>query len=777
MSSRSAGSGAAAAKSPDTIARPRPVSPQDAAGALARLERHRRDELLEAVAVAAKELLRPSDLAVSLPRVMERLGLASGADRTHIFLIDAEGGKSDILQHFVWVLPGLTTPNEFKNTSEPLANIGLKAWLPRLERGEVIVGHVRDFDREQRAFFELGSVKSVLVVPIFAEERWLGVIGFDDCRSEREWLPAEIDMVETVAEMIGAAIARASHLQTLADANRIVENSPAILYRLSPRPPFDLIYVSQNIRRYGYEAEQLLANPADWLRHIEADAHPRIAADIQALVEGKTQRTLVEFRLKKADGSYAWVEGHGYGVRDEQQRLIAIEGILTDITDRKLAEQKIAAFARTDLLTGLPNRASFLERLNLEFSRAKRGNSRFAVHYLDLDHFKDVNDTLGHPVGDDLLRAVADRLKASVRDTDMVARFGGDEFAVLQEINDEIADVEVMAGKIGRILSSPYTIDGNIVSTTVSIGIVPYRADIVGADDMMMKADLALYRAKSGGRNTFSLHVAELDEQTRERIAISDQLRHVVEHRELELFYQPQVEIKSGRIVGLEALLRWNHPQRGLILPASFIPIAETSGSIVQIGDWVIEQACRQIKAWSDLGIAPPIVALNLSAAQFKLAADLDHVVAKNLARFGVLPAQLELELTETVLMETTEKHSAAFDRLRRLGVRITIDDFGTGYSSLDYLRSFRVSRLKIDRRFINDVCTNPDDATIVRATVNLAHALGIEVVAEGVETIEQRDFLISADCKLAQGHYFGEPVPEAQASALLRQNRHRAAG
>ena len=903
MSSRPA-PGAPASKLTGTRASLKPTDSERLAGALAALGRHRRDKLLEAVAIAAKELLRPSDLTVSLPRVVERLGIATGVDRAHIFLIDAVGGHGGILQHFVWIAPGLATPPEFQNAKEPLANVGLKAWIPRLERGETIVSHVRDLDSEQRAFFQLGGVKSVMAVPVFADGRWLGVIGFDDCRSERDWSSAEIDTLGTVAEMIGAAIARTARLQTLADANRILEKSPTILYRVAPQPPYPLTFISRNISQYGHPAEEFLADPLLWTTLIHGADLPNVLDDVRALSEGRKDLARAEFRLKRPDGSFRWVDGHGTALRDGNGRLVAIEGMLTDITDRKKSErelafsklllttatenspdaimiadenarvimfnrqfvelwnlppdlvqagddepvlksvaacmkdehgflarvrylydhpevksheelevadgriierhsgslydgkqkylgrvwffrditekkramEKIAAMARTDLLTGLPNRAAFLERLNLEFAHARRGGDGFAVHYLDLDHFKDVNDTLGHPVGDDLLRAVADRLKASVRENDMVARFGGDEFAVLQTDSEEVGDFELLSAKIGKILSGPYTIDGNVVSTTVSIGIVPYRSDIAGADDMMMKADLALYRAKNGGRNKFSLHVAELDEQTRERIATSEMLRHVIEHRELELYYQPQVDIRSGRIVGMEALLRWNHPTRGLVLPSTFVPIAETSGSIVPIGEWVIEQACRQVRAWSDAGIAPPIVAVNLSAAQFKLASDLDRVVAKNLVRFNVSPNQLELELTETVLMETTQKHSDALDRLRRIGARITIDDFGTGYSSLDYLRSFRVSRLKIDRRFINDVCKNPDDATIVRVTVNLANALGIEVVAEGVETAAQKDFLISTGCKLGQGFYFGQPVPEATASKLLRQDLQRAA-
>jgi diguanylate cyclase (GGDEF)-like protein/PAS domain S-box-containing protein len=874
------------------------------AGALAVLDAHRRDLLLEAVAVAAKELLRSPDLSVSLPKVMERLGVATDVDRAHIFLVDGTNGQGDILHHYVWIVSGLHTPPEFRHATEPLANVGLKSWISRLERGEIVTGHVREFDPQKRAFFELGGVKSILAVPVFAEGRWLGLIGFDHCRDEREWSAAEIDTLKTVAELVGAGVGRTAHLKSLADASRIVESSATILYRLAPEAPFPLTYVSRNVRRYGYSAGDLLTNPKHWLDLVDPADIPGLMANIKALIDGKADDIQIDFRLKKLDGPPVWFDGKGYALRDRTGKLTGIEGLLTDVTERKNSEsklafshillstaiesspdailvvdantrilmfnrhfvelwqipaqlieagadepvlmtvasrmknkseflgrvrhlyehpdvhsheeleladgrvvdrhsaalfdkqrnylgrvwffrditeqkraaEKIAAMARTDTLTGLPNRAAFLDRLTLEFARARRGGHRFAVHYLDLDHFKDINDTLGHPVGDELLRAVADRLKGCVREADMAARFGGDEFAVLQDDASDADDIEALARKVGSVIAQPYAIGGNHLSTSTSIGIVPYQDDIAGPDAMMMKADLALYRAKNEGRNQFRLHVAELDEQTRERILVGEDLRHAVARGEFELFYQPQVDIKSGRVVGLEALLRWNHPKRGLLLPATFIPIAETTGSIVAIGEWLIDQSCQQIRAWTDLGVAPPVLAINISGAQIKLASQLDKLIADCLARYHVAPERLELELTETVLIETTERHGEAFKRLRDIGVRLAIDDFGTGYSSLDYLRSFRVARLKIDQHFIGDVTTNADDAAIVRATIGLAHELGIEVVAEGVETAEQRNFLIGAGCNLAQGYYFGMPVPVAAATELLSRDMQLAA-
>jgi diguanylate cyclase (GGDEF)-like protein/PAS domain S-box-containing protein len=1007
---------------------------------------HRRDIILQAIAESAAALMHSADLTHSLPKVIERIGQATAVDRVHIFQIDPVSREGRIVEHTMWSGPGVQTPEElYRVRDTSLAAVGLGGWLRRLPKGRVVVGQVRDFFDPIRSLLERAGTLSVLVVPILVDDIWWGHIGLDNCRSERDWSSTEIETFRTLAELIGAAIARNRHLATLAGATRIIENSPTIVYRLSSQEPYPLTFVSQNIQRYGYNADELLAAPTRWIEHIEREDHPRILSNVKSLIEGEKVQTLDEWRLKKPDGSHVWFEAHGYALHDAAGRLIAIEGILTDITERKRiearlqfanallaaelegspdgilvvdgnariasvnrrfldmwqipadlasrrlegplppqcnpdepvlaavtkrvknpeafaarvhhlydhpeesgrdeiettdgrfidrhtrtlrdasggylgrvwffrditdlkqaqqalaeSEQKFRAIfasvnegiflsdpdtgtfvdvnppgcsmfgytreeligraiatlssdvppytqshvaewiekvqtigpqtfewhckakdgrlfwseisardatigaksvmlatlrditdrkriegdmlkmARYDGLTGLANRVAFLERLNLAIARARRGAGPFAILYLDLDHFKDVNDTLGHPVGDALLRAVATRLQKCVRATDLVARFGGDEFAVLQDETKDLESAERLAVKIKDALAAPYAIDGNRIRTTASIGIVPYSDDIFEVEAMMMKADLALYRAKDDGRNRFRFHASELDDEVRERVTIGEDLRLAIERDEFELVYQPQVELSSGRTIGLEALIRWNHPTRGVLRPATFIPIAETTGSIAAIGKWVIEQACRQIGAWRRQGFAPEAsvlsVAVNLSAAQFRLAPTLDRVITDSLAKYGVDPGQLELELTESVLMETTQKHREALDRLRRIGLRLAIDDFGTGYSSLDYLRSFHVSRLKIDRRFVEGVTTNPDDATIVRATIGLAHALGIEAVAEGVETAEQRQFLLSAGCTLAQGNYFGKPLSAEGATELLRKTGARQA-
>ncbi|MBI1203939.1 MAG: EAL domain-containing protein [Rhodopseudomonas sp.] len=891
------------------IAKPQPplstVDSSAFARALSVIKNYHPDRLMMAVAKAARELLHTTDVTVSLPAVLAEIGQAMAADRAHIILIDGHSEDGNIIRHHFWSSHnGAPVAADFKNAVEPMAHVGLKPWIPRLKGGETIQGHIRDFEPEVRKFLESGGIKSTLNVPISDNSEWFGFIAFDSCDRERDWSSEETETVETVAELMGAAISRAAHLKMLADAERIIEHSSTILYRLGPEPPYPLTFVSQNIDHFGFEPIDLLADPGRWVHLIDEADLPKLQADLTAITSGKIRSIRTEFRLRKPDGSVVWFDGIGDAVRDSENKVIGIEGIITDITQRKTSEEqllfsnillttamesspdaiivvntdnvivksnqhfidmwnvpldvvragadrpalkhvaaqvkdeeqfladihylydhpemqshqeietkdgrvierhsdslydpqqkylgriwffrditekkraaeKMIALARTDALTGLANRAGFLERLNLEFARARRGDNRFAVHYLDLDHFKDVNDTLGHPVGDKLLRAVADRLRSCVRDTDLVARFGGDEFAVLQDGNVDNAGIEALAAKIAKTLAAPYPIEDSQVQTSASIGIVPYSDDVAGVDAIMMKADLALYRAKNEGRNQYRFHVSELDEKTRERMVISEELRHAIKRKEFELFFQPQVALKSGRIVGMEALIRWNHPQRGLILPGTFIPIAETTGSVVPIGEWVIEQACRQIKAWNDLKIAPLTIAINLSSAQFRLASHLDRIITDTLARYDVAPHQIEIELTESVLLETTQRHRDVFDRLRKIGIQLAIDDFGTGYSSLDYLRSFRVSRLKIDPSFIGDVETNADAAAIVRATIGLAHELGIKVVAEGVETPTQRDFLIATTCDYAQGFYFGKPLPAAAATDLLRQNYQVAA-
>ena len=455
----------------------------------------------------------------------------------------------------------------------------------------------------------------------------------------------------------------------------------------------------------------------------------------------------------------------------ERERLEFLTGSLERTTEELRREsEKAAHLARHDAMTGLSNRGNFTEQLSRVFAAAVRDGVPFAVMCLDIDRFKDVNDALGHDCGDLLLQAVAGRLAGVVREGDVIGRLGGDEFAVLAMNATDPKTISGLARRINQTLNEMYELAGNRVHASVSIGISIFAATLTSPDEMMTQADLALYRSKHGGRNSFSFHSRELDTEARERAAISSDLHAALDRNELELHYQPQVEIASGRITGLEALLRWNHPERGAISPAVFIPIAEVTGMIVPLGRWVLEEACRQFQRWKRERLTLPLLAINFSAAQFKASPNLDDELEQVFACYGIDPGRIELELTEFALMEATEGSSRMIERLRSLGVGIAIDDFGTGYSSLAYLRSYRVSRLKIAQDFVRDIATHAGDAAIVRATIGLARELGIDVVAEGVETAAALRLVEAAGCRCVQGYYFSRPVPADVAGELLRR-------
>jgi diguanylate cyclase (GGDEF)-like protein len=452
---------------------------------------------------------------------------------------------------------------------------------------------------------------------------------------------------------------------------------------------------------------------------------------------------------------------------------LLVTGLLVAYTWKSVRyAHRLNELARTDSLTALANRRVFEERLAIAFAASRRNGNLFAVHFIDLDGFKDVNDTLGHATGDLLLRAVVARLKKLVRQTDVLARFGGDEFAVLQADANDSVSTETLAQKIIGAIAAPFTIAGNELYITASIGIAAYSPATPVPDAMMIQADLALYRAKDDGENCFRSHSHELDQQARLRITLAEELRAGIEHGELELFYQPQVEIRSGRILGLEALVRWNHPKRGLLMPSIFIPIAEKSAVILQLGSWVFDAACAQLAQWEEQAIAPRTVAVNVSGLQLKRIDDFERDIAGSLARWNIKTGAVELELTETVLMEASQKHSDALQRLRQMGLRIAIDDFGTGFSSLKYLTIYPINRLKIAQELVFGVTDDSRNATVVKAAIRLAHELDIDSIAEGVETKAQARFLSSAGCNHAQGYLYSRPVDAYAATALLLLGR-----
>jgi len=559
----------------------------------------------------------------------------------------------------------------------------------------------------------------------------------------------------------------------LSNANIIVQNSPVILYRLRGEPSFPLIYISQNITKFGHDPQTLLASPSWAHSLINPDDLAKVGEAMAHVLEKDAQGAAIEFRLCTGNGTLRWVENRYVPVRDKEGRLIEVEGIIIDITERKAAEEKIATLARTDSLTGLANRATFTERLNQAYAAAQRGALAFAILYLDLDRFKPVNDTLGHPVGDLLLQQVAQRLKSCTRESDLVARLGGDEFAILQGEMREPANAGALAAKIQTALALPYLINGNDINISVSIGISPYVAGNTGAAAMLVRADLALYRSKDEGRNQYHFHSADLDQDVLDRVTLAGEIKGAIDRDEFTLQYQPQVELSSRNIVGMEALVRWNHPTRGLLAPGFFIPIAEKTGTIIPLGHWVLDQACRQMSIWRDEGLNLPVIAVNLSLFQLKSGQELVRDVTETIAKWGLTPSDLEFDVTEATLAQLTWTQNEVLPQLRQLGVKIAIDDFGSEYSSFNYVSAYRVNHLKISQSFINRSTSDPESAATIRAIVNFAHDIGIVVIAQGVETEQQRDLLTSTDSTTqAQGFHFSKAVGAERAGELLRQGR-----
>ena len=559
----------------------------------------------------------------------------------------------------------------------------------------------------------------------------------------------------------------------LSNANIIVQNSPVILYRLRGEPSFPLIYISHNITKLGYEPETLLGSP-NWAQHlIHPDDQPKVGEAMARVLEKDAQGASIEFRLCAGDGSLHWVENRYVPVRNKEGRLVEVEGIIIDITERKAAEEKIALLARTDGLTGLANRRTFTERLRQAFAASKRGAMPFAILYLDLDRFKPVNDTLGHPIGDLLLQEVSLRLQRCTRETDLVARLGGDEFAVLQCEMLEPANAGELAGKIRSALARPYLINGNEVNISVSIGICPYDAEIAEADAMLVQADRALYRSKERGRNQYHFHSDDLDQEVLDRVTLAGELRRGIEQGELELQYQPQVELSSQKIVGMEALVRWNHPTRGLLAPGVFVPIAERTGTIVALGRWVLDRACRQMRLWRDEGIHVPLIAVNLSLIQLQRGQELVRDVTEAVAKWNLSPGDLEFDVTEATLAQLKWTQNEVLPQLSDLGAKIAIDNFGSEYSSFDYVRAYRINHLKIAKSFVTRSCTDAASAATISAIIGFARDVGIGVIAQGVETEEQSALLSATDSTTqAQGFHFSKAVGAAEAGELLRRGR-----
>lgn len=524
---------------------------------------------------------------------------------------------------------------------------------------------------------------------------------------------------------------------------------------------------------YGYSRDELMGmNNRDYM---SPETSKKTFEIFNKVYRTGEPNRIFDWEFIKKDKSIVNVEISVSLMKDAAGERIGFRGIVRDVSERKRNEERIRYLANYDSLTGLLNRALFRDRLSHAMERARRQDANVAVLFIDLDRFKSVNDTLGHSVGDELLRETARRITGCLRESDTVARLGGDEFVVMLEDVRVPERVDTVAKRILKALARPAIVAGKEVFSSASIGITVYPCDAFDVDGLLRNADAAMYLAKDRGRNNYQFFTSEMNARARERALLESGLRRALEKEEFVLFYQPQVDMRTGGLTGFEALLRWRHPELGVITPDRFIPIAEESGMIVPIGEWVLRAACEQWRRWRDAGFPAVDMSVNVSVVQFRHAG-LPDILQSILNDTGMEPRYLELELTETALMTNPELCWNRLMKMKTSGVRFAIDDFGTGYSSLANLRRFPIDTLKIDRSFVKDLTSDSEDAAIVKVIIGLGHTLRMKVVAEGVETVEQRDFLLQHGCHDAQGYLFSWPLPAEAAAEWLKRGRGQAA-
>jgi diguanylate cyclase (GGDEF)-like protein/PAS domain S-box-containing protein len=517
----------------------------------------------------------------------------------------------------------------------------------------------------------------------------------------------------------------------------------------------------------GYDPADTIGRNVAQLVHRDDLEHARAA--FRRIIDARQSIEPVEFRLRHRDGMWRTFESLGTNCLSNPH----IHGVVfnsRDVTDRKIIQQRIQHLAYHDNLTGLPNRSLLQDRLAHSIARAERSNRKVAVLFIDLDNFKNINDTLGHDVGDELLRQVARRLSECVRVEDTIARQGGDEFIVLLDSLEDGRGASLVAQKILNSLRLPFTLGGTEQHVSGSVGIALFPEDGRDAQTLMKNADTAMFHGKGLGKNTYQYFTAQMNIAVKRRMTLESALRRAVLQKNFVLHYQPQIDLESGEIIAVEALVRWQTEDSGMVMPGDFIPLAEETGLINEIGEWVMREGCRQAKEWHDMGLARRRMAINLSARQFGDRGFLD-MVTRVLAETGLEPELLELEITESQVMRQTEGMILLLNKLAEMGVQLAIDDFGTGYSSLSYLKRLPIQKLKIDQSFVRDITVDPNDTAIVVAIINMARSLDLETIAEGVETAGQLALLRSKGCRVGQGFYFSAPVRTEVLYPLLRQN------
>ncbi|WP_166240418.1 bifunctional diguanylate cyclase/phosphodiesterase [Paenibacillus turpanensis] len=713
----------------------------------------RRDELLSAVAQCSAYLLEHGENMESFNQALRLLGESAHVDRVLVFEFHDAEERPVYSLRYIWSNHDFLVPDDY---SDLHIGADIAKWSEAMQQGLAVKGHANSFSDELSVQLHEAGIHSLLNVPIFVEKQLWGFICFNDCVEERDWTDAEQSILQAAAASFGGAIHRNKTVAKLQEAmhndfRQTVQNQQQLIFKVSRDEQQQYVctfFEGRLIEKFGLRREDIYGQRLDRV----------LSANVYRILDSKLVHSFrnesVTFELNVGQSFLLVSLSPLTYLTGEVHELV---GSAMDITERKEAERSVHRLAYYDTLTGLPNRTMFRMLLSQEITLAQEHGERLAVFLLDLDRFKNINDTLGHPIGDRLLVTIAERLDQFVTYTGIVSRLGGDEFLLARRITGQ-EDASEFANELISLISKPCRIEGFELHTTPSIGISMFPDDGDTTDILMKNADTALYRIKEKGKNGFILYTEEMDASIRRRMAMESSMRKALEKNEFELYYQPRMHTKNRDWHGMEALIRWHSPEMGFVSPAEFIPIAEETGAIFSIGEWVLRTACFQTKAWQEAGYPPAKVSVNLSMRQLEQS-NLPELVSAALRDSALDPQWLELEITETLAMNNVEFTIDRLEQLRALGVSLAIDDFGTGHSSLSYLKRLPVNSLKIDRSFVKDLSLNDNDGEIVGGIVALAKNLNLHVVAEGVETEEQYNALMARHCDEVQGYLFGKPM------------------
>ena len=729
--------------------------------------------LEETISDISTRFVVPTDLDAAIDYAIERMGIFSDASRAYIFQFQLDQQIMDNTHE--WCAAGVN-PEITVLQGLPMERFHWS--LDRLRRGEVVpipdVSRLPSAANTERTMLRDQGIKSLIMVPLLMGAEVGGFIGFDNVNSAEPWSELDLNLLRVAAELIGNALNHRRAVRALRTSEKNVRSfmNSAVgfaVYRLllSPGNPLvaEVDFASPSIQ------EILGVAPDDpfsiWLDRVHPEDRPHV---VEAYHRTATHVELFDMTMRiyhPQKGQWRWIRAVSNPVFDDWGKATHFNGLMVDVTELKVAHEEMERLASYDPLTGLPNRRLFRDRLDQALKIAHRHEQTLALLYLDLDNFKRVNDSLGHDAGDRLLQTVAERIRACVRDEDTVSRLGGDEFVVLLSAVHGSSASDRVARKILDALRLPIWLEGQEVVVTGSIGITLIPEDSADPAVILRNADLAMYRAKETGRNRYEFFQIELNQEVIRRLSLEAELRRALDREELILYFQPVVRTEDLEVVGVEALARWQHPEQGLILPDQFIPVAEDSGLIMPIGQHMLRRAIEQLHRLQAQGTKQHLsVAVNLSARQLQdrsLADTIDGLLSHR----SVPPNALVLEITESILMDDVKNTSVLLEQLREIGVRISVDDFGTGYSSLSYLKRLPVNSLKVDRSFVRDIPHDKNDMEITAAVIAMAHKLELSVVAEGVETPLQLEFLRTNSCDFAQGFLFGRPMPPEQLAEL----------